>query len=199
MGKINDNVKEFALIAFTLLGILFGMMLMTFIFGQLGNSAVTSIDNSVTGVTNETVLLADATGIGSISGATNSNFVTWNATLVLNATLQSGSTSDETLVEGADYTIFANNGTFQNITGDWNRSLVTYSVTRKTEAKESVEATQNNSLTSIVIYTNQSDTQFRTVAIAITLVILIAVFLLFWRIFISQKKKKGDKESGNFM
>ncbi len=199
MGKINDNVKEFALIAFTLLGILFGMMLMTFIFGQLGNSAITSIDNSVTSVTNETVLLADATGIGSISGATNSNFVTWNATLVLNATIQSGSTSDETLVEGADYTIFANNGTFQNITGDWNRSLVTYSVTRKTEAKESVEATQNNSLTSIVTYTNQSDTQFSTVAIAISLVILIAVFLLFWRIFISQKKKKEGKSSGNFM
>ncbi len=199
MGKINDNVKEFAMVTFTLLGILFGMILMTFIFGQLGSSAANSIDNSITGVTNETVLLADATGIGSISGATNSNFVTWNATLILNATISvTGSTSNETLVEGADYTLFTNNGTFQNITGDWNRSFVTYSVTRKTEAKESVESTQNNSLNSIVTYTNQSDTQFSTVAIAITLVILIAVFLLFWRIFVSQKKKE-DKSSGNFM
>ncbi len=199
MGKINDNVKEFALIAFTLLGILFGMMLMTFIFGQLGNSAITSIDDSITSVINETVLLADTTGIGSISGATNSNFVTWNATLILNASIVAGTSSNETLLEGSDYTLFTNNGTFSNITGDWNRTFVTYSVTRKTEAKESVESTQNNSLTSIVTYTNQSDAQFSTVAIAITLVILIAVFLLFWRIFVSQKKKKEGKSSGNFM
>ncbi len=199
MGKINDNVKEFALVTFTLLGILFGMMLMTFIFGQLGSSAITSIDNSITGVTNETVLLASTTGIGSISGATNPNFINWNATLILNTTLQSGTSSNETLIEGTDYRIFTNNGTFGNITGDWNRTFVTYSVTRKTEAKEAVETTQNNSLTSIVTYTNQSDTQFSTVAIAITLVILIAVFLLFWRIFVSQKKKKGVKSSRNFM
>ncbi len=112
MGKINESVKEFAFIAFTLLGVLFGMMIMTFIFGQLGPSS---------------------------SGLTISD-VGFN---------------------------------------------------------ESIQV-QNNSLNAIVTYTSQSDTQFSTVAIAITLVILIAVFLLFWRIFVSQKKK--GKESGdNFM
>jgi len=36
MGKSLSMVKEYAVIAFTLLGVLFGMMIMTFIFGQLG-------------------------------------------------------------------------------------------------------------------------------------------------------------------
>ncbi len=113
MGKINESVKEFAFIAFTLLGVLFGMMIMTFIFGQLGPSS--------SGLT-----IADV---------------------------------------------------------GFNESL----------------QVQNNSLNAIVTYTAQSDTQFSTVAIAITLVILIAVFLLFWRIFVSQKKKKEGGAGDNFM
>ena len=105
VSKIGASVKEFATLAFILLGVLFGMMIMTFIFSLLGPGA---------------------------SGLTESD-IGFN---------------------------------------------------------ESVQV-QNNSLQSIVTYTEQSDTQFLTVAIAITLVILIAVFLLFWKIFVGQKKKKG--------
>ena len=34
--KAKDAIREYAVIAFTLLGVLFGMMIMTFIFGNLG-------------------------------------------------------------------------------------------------------------------------------------------------------------------
>ena len=103
-------MQEFATIAFTLLGILFGMMIMTFIFGLLGpgSSGLTAADPG------------------------------------------------------------------------YNESLTV----------------QNNSLNSIVAYTGQSDTQMLTVAIAITLVVLIAVFLLFWGVFIKGGKKGGG--GGNF-
>ena len=60
------------------------------------------------------------------------------------------------------------------------------------------EQVQNNSLKAIVTYTNQSSTQFITVAIAITLVILIAVFLMFWKVFVSNKSNKKDGAAGNF-
>ena len=112
MSKITKSVTEFATVAFTLLGVLFGMMIMTFIFGLLGPSS---------------------------SGLT-----------------------------AAD--------------PGYNESL----------------EVQNNSLQAIVAYTGQSDTQLLTVAIAITLVVLIAVFLLFWMVFIGKKGKGGATGGGNF-
>jgi glucan phosphoethanolaminetransferase (alkaline phosphatase superfamily) len=111
-GEVKDSVTEFATIAFTLLGVLFGMMIMTFIFGQLGPTA---------------------------------------------------------------------SGLEVNDTG-----------------YEQAVQVQNNSLNSIVTYTEQSDTQFITIAIAITLIILIAVFLLFWKIFVKTEGKGKSSSAGNF-
>jgi vacuolar-type H+-ATPase subunit I/STV1 len=110
MGKSLSMVKEYATIAFTLLGVLFGMMIMTFIFGQLGPSS--------TGLT-----LADP---------------------------------------------------------GYNESL----------------DVQNNSLQGIVSYTANSTTQFNTVSIAVILILLIGVFLLFWGIFVANKKKSSSGSSG---
>lgn len=110
---IQKNVKAFAFTVFTLLGVLFGAIIMTFIFAQLG---------------------PEATG------------------LEVNDT-------------GYDQTV----------------------------------AIQNNSLNAIVTYTEQSDTQFLTIAIAVTLVILIGLFALFWRFFVAGKDKEGSKSEGNFM
>jgi len=109
---VGKGVKGFAVVAFTLLGILFGMMIMNFIFAQLG---------------------PDASG------------------LEVNDT-------------GYDQAV----------------------------------QIQNNSLNAIVTYTEQSDTQFSTIAIAITLIILIAVFLIFWKIFVVGKDSKSNGSAGNF-
>ena len=59
-------------------------------------------------------------------------------------------------------------------------------------------AVQNNSLGAIETYTNQSNTQFNTAAIAITLLILIAIFAIFWKIFMSGKSGMASGGGGNF-
>ncbi len=104
-------IGEYAGIAFTLLGVLFGMMIMTFIFGQLGPSA---------------------------SGLTASD-------------------------------------------PGYNESLTV----------------QNNSLVAITTYTAGASTQLNTVSIAIILILLIGVFLVFWKIFVTNKKS-SDSGGGNF-
>ena len=106
-----ESIREFALVAFVLLGVLFGMMIMNFIFGVLGPSSA--------GLT-----IADP---------------------------------------------------------GYNESLTI----------------QNNSLQSIVVYTEGASTQMSTVSIAIILSLLIAVFLLFWGIFVKDKKGLGGS-GGSF-
>ena len=59
-------------------------------------------------------------------------------------------------------------------------------------------AIQNNSLQSINTYSAQSDTQFSTLAIAITLVVLLAVFAFFWRFFMGTGGVAQSGSSGNF-
>ncbi len=55
---------------------------------------------------------------------------------------------------------------------------------------------QNNSLQAIVTYSAQASTQFTTVAIAITLIILIVLFLIFWKSFISPMMKGSTGKGG---
>ena len=114
MGKINIRTEAmtFATIAFLLLAVLFGMQIMTFIFGNLGPTAA-------------------------------------------------GLTQDDTAY---------------NISSD----------------------VQNNSLVAIRTYSNQSNTQFTTVAIAITLIVLIAVFVLFWRAFMNKGGIGREGGGGTF-
>ena len=101
----SKNVKEFALIGFILLAVLFGMQIMTFIFGNLGP---------------------------------------------------------------------ANSGLVVNSTG--------YNIS---------QGIQNYSLGAISNYASQSGTQFTTLGIAITLVVLVAVFLFFWKAFMGGKAGEG--------
>ena len=101
MGKSQDSVKEFAMIGFVLLAVLFGMQIMVFIFGNLGPE---------------------------------------------------------------------NSG-----------------LTLGTEAYNTSLGIQNDSLHAIGNYAEQSGTQFTTLGIAITLILLVAVFLFFWKAFMGEK------------
>ena len=114
LGGVSENAMQFAIIAFLLLGVLFGMNIMAFIFGNLGPS-------------------------------------------------QAGLTA-----------------------GD--------------EAFNTSIQIQNNSLNAIVTYSAQANTQMSTIAIAITLIILLAVFALFWKFFIGSSSMggKGSAGPGNF-
>ena len=46
MGTSQKSVKEFALIGFLLLAVLFGMQIMTFIFGNLGPAQSGAVEDS---------------------------------------------------------------------------------------------------------------------------------------------------------
>ena len=111
MGSSQKSVREFALIGFILLAVLFGMQIMTFIFGNLGP------ENSGLEVDSEA----------------------YNVSLEI----------------------------------------------------------QNDSLRAIGKYSEQSGTQFTTLGIAITLILLVAVFLFFWQAFMG-KGKAGGGSPGSF-
>ena len=107
----SKSVREFAMIGFILLAVLFGMQIMTFIFGNLG---------------------PEQSGLEFYSEA-------------------------------------------------YNRSA----------------GIQNDSLVAIGAYAEQSETQFTTLGIAITLVILVAVFLFFWKAFMGGRSP-GSGGGGGF-
>ncbi len=110
MGKSQASVREFAFIGFMLLAVLFGMQIMSFIFGNLGPT---------------------------------------------NAGLTVGTTA--------------------------------YNIS---------EGIQNDSLLAIGNYASQAGTQFTTLGVAITLVVLVAVFIFFWVAFMG--RKKGGEGPGGF-
>ena len=194
--KSNTELRNFALAGFLLLAVLFGMQIMTFIFGNLG--AIDQFEDDTRIVTNESVALALLTGVGTIADVTNPNFVSWNASLVLNATEDEETINYETLVEGTDYELFPLNGSIGNITGDWNTTVITYSDFRKPEAQLTSEEVTNDSLQAVSNYSTQAGTQFTTLGIAITLVILVLVFAFFWKAFMGRKDIGDTGGAGSF-
>jgi len=187
---MKKNVLEFVIIAFLLLGALFGMQIMSFIFVNLSPSSVSIPDDTIT-KTNITGVYINST-IYTITEASNSNFNGGFA--VIQAT---NSSSGEVILAG-NYTVSAAAGTIVNASViNWNEVNLTYSFSQKTSIRQSSESIQNDSLNAIQNYSSQAGTQFNTVGIAITLVILIALFFIFWKIFVKGKSGKG-REGGNF-
>ena len=69
-------------------------------------------------------------------------------------------------------------------------------LTEGTTAFNISQAVQNDSLQAIGNYASQAGTQFTTLGVAITLVVLVAVFLFFWAAFIGDKKGGGGSAGG---
>ncbi len=66
-----------------------------------------------------------------------------------------------------------------------------------TAAFNTSEQIQNDSLNAIGNYATQAGTQFTTLGVAITLVVLVAVFIFFWVAFMGGGKK-GREGPGGF-
>jgi hypothetical protein len=192
MGKTLSSIQEYATIAFTLLGILFGMLIIAFIFGQLGKSNISALDdNTITreGVTGAFINIT----IYTIPEASSSNF---NGGFSVIGALN---TTSGKVIDSGNYTVDSAAGTLINAsTVVWNAVTLNYSYSQKTDAKMRTEATNTNSLNAVKSYTTNSNSQFTTISIAIILVILIGVFLLFWKIFVANKKRKESSYGGNF-
>ena len=188
MGKALKSTNEFATIAFTLLGVLFGMMIMTFIFGLLSPSTVITEQTAVT-VTNETGAWLNTTTY-TVDNSAIKGFANLVITSAINSSSNASILTGNFTVSGSGFT----NAT----TATYEAVGVSYTFTKDSDTRNTADNVQNNSLNAIISYTGQSETQLLTVGIAITLVVLIAVFLLFWGVFIGKKGKKGSDSGGNF-
>ena len=179
------NVKEFALIGFVLLAVLFGMQIMTFIFGNLGS--IDQFPDAVQTTTNETEAWVNETDY-TVDRASDSNFTGVTVTTIWGA--QGGKYN--VTIPSANYTVNSATGVITNATDTtYSNVSVSYTSTHKTEAEVTIEGITNDSLHAIGKYAEQSGTQFTTLGIAITLVILVAVFLFFWVAFMGKKKGSG--------
>ena len=195
---VGKSVLGFAFVAFALLGVLFGMNIMSFIFGNLGEAQSSSLADGTTTILNETDGFLNDSGY-TILGASADNFI---GNVIVNHVVNY-SDGNGTIIDAGDYNVNISTGVLTNATAvDYINISVNYTYTSKTVAKLSAEAVTNNSLVALETYAEQSDTQFSTLAIAITLVILLAVFAFFWRFFMGSggvgtgTAKAGPK--GNF-
>ena len=168
------------------------LLIMLILFGNLSGNVGFGTDGAT--ITNETILLADSTGIGTINDNTNPNFVSWNATLILNATLGASGETNETLVEGTDYTIFPLNGTFGNVTGDWNRSFVTYTTVRDSIGLVNTNNFINNYTQSVLNTGEQFPTVGTIIGVGLLLFILIALLVF----ALGKMARMGPGTGGNF-
>ena len=186
------NIKEFALIGFVLLAVLFGMQIMTFVFGNLSSQDILTDETQT--VINESGAFINITGY-TLTLASQSNFsggvvitAVWNAT------------TQDLLLSG-NYTVNSATGVLTNAsTSEYSTKNyfvnVSYTSKHRTEAEMVSIETTNKSLRAISGYAGQSGTQFTTLGIAITLVILIMVFMFFWKAFMG--KGKGEGGGGSF-
>ena len=158
MGKAMNSVQEFATIAFTLLGVLFGMMIMTFIFGLLGSGNVLQSTDVTISVVNETGAWLNSTTYT----VDNSGAIDFGNLIIVSAV----NYTDDTSIAVGNFTV---NGTgFTNSSATtWINVSVSYTYTRNSDATISADKVQNNSLNAIVSYTGQADTQLLTVSSAI--------------------------------
>lgn len=185
--NVNKTVRGFAVVAFTLLGLLFGMLIMTFIFGNLSTVSVTTSDYDSITVTNETGAAANATGY-TLDAVSERGFRNPSITQARNG-------SSGVVVEAGNYTL-SSAGILTNATAViWPNLHLDYTYERYSIGQLSGLDVTNQSLVAIETYSEQSDTQFLTVAIAITLAVLIALFLVFWKIFVG--RKSNERSSGS--
>ncbi len=199
MSEAQQNVRVFVLIAFLLLAALFGMIIMTFIFGNIQTGITTSFTAfGTTTVNNETGGFVNASVIHTLDSVTNDTF---RGSVTVSTVYTNGLESNLTggLVDSGNYTVDAASGTITGLatnTQNFTDVNITYTYSLKREAQVVSENVQNNSLVAIRTYSSQANTQFTTVAIAITLAVLIAVFLLFWKAFMGGSLGGGGKGKG---
>ena len=176
MGKSQESVREFALIGFMLLAVLFGMQIMAFIFGNMVIINDNLVDDSGA-IVNETGAYVNTTGY-TINVASNFNFTGAILTAIWGNTPQQVPNYNFSIAL-ANATL-SSTGVVTNLT-EFNITIlsnVTLSYTHsfKSQAEVITEGVNNNSLLAIGNYASQSGTQFTTLGIAITLIVLVAVF-----------------------
>ena len=156
-------------------------LLFLIIYGNLSGNLGFTDDSTI--LTNETIVIGFTTGTSTLSVASDTNFIGWDDILILNASIGvATATSNETLVEGVDYTVFSANGTFQNITGNWNRTFVTYTVTTTSQGEADTTNVINNLTSGATQFFTFANVWFILLGVSVLIGIVIGLLVLVMRI-----------------
>ncbi len=169
-------------------GLIIGVIVILIVIQTLNNSDLLIADriNTVT-VTNETVVVSNTTGIGTITGI-NAFFTSWNATLIMN------STGSQSLAEGTDYVLFTGNATVQNLTTHGVSVPLIWLITYDWTETRDVSSSSVGNLTSN--FTEGID----NISLRIpTILLIVAVVFLFGALvlLIRQARNMGAQSSGS--
>ena len=200
---VRKTVLLYAGVAFILLGVLFGMNIMTFIFGSLGPDASAGFPQTAGVFTNEStgginltgylVTNASLNGAGTfvITDAWDINASAWTHHIGAdNITIDGSGTARNATQLATLFSVDGTYGTNATISG-------TLLYNKVGSARYVALQVQNDSLNSIETYSNASSTQFSTISIAIILAILISLFVLFWYYFMGSENV-GKESKGSF-
>ena len=188
-NNVKKEVMLYAGVAFILLSVLFGMNIMSFIFGSLGPDAA-GFTKTAGSIANETgAALNDTNGYELDAVSTYPGFAN---PVILELYNNTGGAVPTTLYSVSASGLLTNISTNATYTGTTDLN-VSYSFDYDAGARLTSSKIQNASLYSIETYSNASHTQFNIVSIAIILVVLISLFMLFWK---SDFMKGGSNRSG---
>ncbi len=196
MSVTKEEVTSYVIIAFLLLGTLFGMQIMSFIFGTLSPSSVASFTDSTVTVINETDGFINETGYI----LTNASRFGFDGGISIT---QASNATDNSTISASEFTLNSATGLLINATAvEYDDVTFSYTYLLKSQSQLTSEAIQNDSLGAIQTYTSGSSTQFSTLNIAITLILLIGLFIIFWSLVMKggvlSMGSDKDKSSGNF-
>lgn len=179
-------------LAFLIVGALFGMNIMTYMYAHVEKANIGTIPDLTEVITNETNGYINETGY-ILTGATASNYA--GPIIVTSAY---NATNGE-LITPANYTVNNDTGAVTNLTNtNFNDVNFSYTYLYKSDIKLNSEQIGNESIKGAATYAANSDTQLNITSIAIILVILIILFLI-WQSFLAPmlKGQKSNKQ-GNF-
>jgi len=158
-------------------GLVIATIVILVVVQTLNNANIIPDTVSTSTVVNESMAfgLGNPTSIDTIS-VTDPFFTSWNATLVLNTTIGTalGSTNN-TLVEGVDYSINTANRSLINLTATWNSSDVTYDWVRTFSASNDAV---NNLTTNFTAGIDEIALQIPTILLIVAVVFLFGALVL---------------------
>lgn len=187
--SVKTNIAMFSAVAFILLAVLFGMNIMTFIFGSL--SSGTDLPPLAATVINETGGFLNFSGYV-VTGASSADFSNFAVTQIKNST--NGNAIATNL-----YTSNATTGRVTNATTvTFTAVTIDYTYLYSGAIEVQGRNVQANSLTSINTYATGSQSQFSILSISIVLVLLLGVFALFYKNVVGGSIAGNREKEGNF-
>ena len=196
--NIKKEIVALIGIVFLLLGALFGVNIVSFIFGNFGTLSDTTFTDTGITIVNETEAHANTTGY-TLNGASDTGAVSFTVTEVLNAT-DNGSGNYNLTIPLTNVTV-SSVGVLTNATVIvYSNVSVSYTYSRTSENELTSDEVTNQSLQAGLTYATNASNQMNIVNITIILSLLIFLFFLFWKVIQSVQSESGGgkrKGSGN--